>query len=109
MPRDDQEALQRRLERLSAALGPASAGSKRDLAAGKPRSSPAKVAGAGGMALAVGLIAVAIATGNLFLLIPAAILAVLAGALFIGGVGDAVLANLPAGLAPKDETRPRVG
>ncbi|MBX5480459.1 MAG: hypothetical protein IRZ16_01225 [Myxococcaceae bacterium] len=81
-------------------------GSPRD---NRKSASPAKKIGAGGMALAIGLIAVAIATGQLALLIPAAILAILAGAMLISGIGEAVLASLPAGLAPKDETRARIG
>jgi hypothetical protein len=108
----DTEALLQRLERLSTALGhaplaPRPAESK--VSAPAP-SKAVRNAGRGGLALAVALIAVGIALGgNLALILPALVLGVLSGALMIHGVGEAVLSSLPAGLAPKDPTRPHIG
>jgi carbonic anhydrase/acetyltransferase-like protein (isoleucine patch superfamily) len=108
----DTEALLQRLERLSAALGhaplaPHPAASK--ISVPTP-SKAARNAGRGGLALAMALLAVGIALGwNLALILPALVLGVLSGALMLHGVGEAVLSSLPAGLAPKDPTRPHIG
>lgn len=108
----DTEALLQRLERLSATLGhaplaPRSAAS--EVSVPEP-SKAARNVGRGGLALAVALIAVGIALGgNLALILPALVLGVLSGALMLHGVGEAVLSSVPAGLAPKDPTRPHIG
>lgn len=108
----DTDALLERLERLSAALGQAPL-APRPPASTAPAAAPsnhARNAGRGGLALATAMIAVGIALGgNLALIIPALVIGVLSGVLMIGGVGEAVLSSLPAGLAPKDPTRPHIG
>lgn len=107
-----QQALQQRLERLSAALAQAPLAPRPMPASGPTTRSAADQArsmGRGGLALAVALLAVGVATGSPALWVLASVLGVLSGVLLMGGVGEALLSSLPAGLAPKDPTRPHIG
>jgi carbonic anhydrase/acetyltransferase-like protein (isoleucine patch superfamily) len=108
-PPHDVEALQQRLERLGAALG------QTPLAPAPPQPPAmasrggARRVGRGGLGLALALVAVGVATSTPALFLVAGLLGLLSAALLVGGAGEAVLSSLPAGLAPKDATRPHVG
>jgi carbonic anhydrase/acetyltransferase-like protein (isoleucine patch superfamily) len=54
-------------------------------------------------------VAVGIATGQAALVVVGTLLALLGAALRIGAVGQVLAGSLPAGLAPKDMTRPHIG
>ena len=99
-PSQDVEALQQRLERLSAALGPGA----RPAQAEAPRRR-AGVAARSGFALAVALMAVGIATRTAPLVIAAVFLFALSGVLRVRGAGEAVL----AGLGARDPSQPHIG
>ncbi len=104
----DAEALRQRLERLSAALGPR-------VPPPPPRPVPPpgppalRGVSTGGCALGVALVAVGIAVGQPALIVVGALFVVLGAALRISAVGEVLASSLPAGLAPKDPTRPHIG
>lgn len=103
-PPNDLESLQRRLERVVAAWSPPP-----PLVQGaRPRPLLENVRRmAWGAAAGLGLGAAA--SNHLAMLVPAAVLAVVAGALSISGVRSALVENLPAGVGPRDSTRPKLG
>jgi len=105
-PRDP-ASLQDRLERLDQAIAPSKPSTK--LAAPTQPERSLRPAAAGGMALGLALLAVAVATGHVWLVAPAVLAVILGGALMLRGVGDAVLSSLPTGLVQRDPTRAHVG
>lgn len=102
------DSLNERLVRLTIALRSEPSGQP-VVAPPEKKPTPSRAIAGGGMALALALVAVAIATGQWALVIPAVLIGVLAGAALLGGSGQLLLANLPAGLAPRDPTRPHIG
>ena len=102
----DSEALRRRLERLSTALGPPPP--PRPLAPPPPRPRAPVVAN-GGVALGVALVAVGIATGQPVVTVIGALLILFGAVLRLGAVREVLGDSLPARLAPKDPTRPHIG
>ncbi|MBS2028467.1 MAG: hypothetical protein JST54_11225 [Deltaproteobacteria bacterium] len=101
----DLSELQQRLERL--ATEP-SKPPPQPLAVRNP-TDVVKPARMGVMVMAVALATAAVATGQLALLGPAVMLAILAGALAIGGVADMVVSLIPGVHVVRDPTRPHVG
>ncbi|MBU8898624.1 hypothetical protein KRR26_23725 [Corallococcus sp. M34] len=96
---------ERRLARLAAALN-------REQASPPPAqqdSGPNVPVIAGCVTLAVGLITVAISTGDWAWVIPALILGVFAGIAALGRSSNLITSNLPAGLVPTDPTQARIG
>lgn len=94
--------LERRLESLSAAMRLPQGPRATEVTRPAERSSSLRIASGGGIALALALVAVSIATGQALLLIPALMLAALSSALLIRGVSDALL-------GPKDANHARIG
>jgi carbonic anhydrase/acetyltransferase-like protein (isoleucine patch superfamily) len=106
-PPHDVEALQQRIERLSAALGQAPRAPLADVPA--PARSGVRGAAWAGAGLGLAVVAVGIATGSTALMVLGAVLAVLSGVLAVSGVGEALLSSVPAGLAPRDATQAHIG
>jgi carbonic anhydrase/acetyltransferase-like protein (isoleucine patch superfamily) len=102
----DSEALRRRLERLSAALGPPPPPRP---AAPPPVPLRAPGVSKGGVALGVALVAVGIATSQPVVTLIGALLILFSAALRLGAVRDVLSASQPALLAPKDPMRPHIG
>ena len=105
------EALLAQLERLRAALGRTSLtpGKPQPRASPPPRSGLAKGLGFAGLGLGLGMLGFGIDAGTAALAIPGALLAALSGLFVADGVADLVRASLPAGVAPRDATRPLIG
>ncbi|MBF5043154.1 hypothetical protein FGE12_12215 [Aggregicoccus sp. 17bor-14] len=104
-PQDD-DALQQRLERLSAALGqaPHSAATEPP----PPRDGTRMFASVM-LGLALALIGAGLLAGSWAVGLPGLLLAVIAAGLMLTGSEQTLLASLPGGMAPKDPLRPRIG
>ncbi|WP_257461513.1 LbetaH domain-containing protein [Archangium lipolyticum] len=102
----DSEALRRRLERLSAALGPPPP--PRPVA---PPPLPPRAPGVsnGGVALGAALVAVGIATRQPVVTLIGALLILFGAALRLGAVRNVLSTSLPASLVQKDPMRPHIG